>query len=81
MAINLPKTGISENMIAQKRAKNPGDPPSLAVKDENGQEKVIEDSKYLRILGANVQSNLGWNQYLEGEEKALFPAVRRNWGS
>ena len=80
LAINLPKTGISECMIKQKRAKNPGNPPSLIVQDENGQNKEIKDSQYLRILGANVQSNMSWQMHLEGGKKAMFPAARKFLG-
>ena len=80
LSLNLAKTGISEQMIHQKKSKTPGNPPTLTVIGENGEDKEVKDSQYLRILGANVQSNLGWQKHLEGGDKALLPAVRSSLG-
>ena len=56
-------------------------PPSLQVVGLDGQEKTVSDSVYIRILGANIQSNLGWQMHLEGGgEKAVLPSARRQLG-
>ena len=57
-----------------------GQPPSLVVEKELGVQKVIEDSTYTRILGANEQSNIAWQAHLKTGYKALLPQVRRQLG-
>ena len=80
LVLNQPKTAITECMIGQKRGENPGPPPSLLVTKSPGVTKLILDSKYTRILGGNIQNNLGWSAHLEGGEKALLPGVRKQLG-
>ena len=60
-------------MISQKKGKTPGRPPHLTVLETTGVQKVVEDSNFTRILGANVQANLTWNTYLETGNKAVLP--------
>ena len=48
---------------------------------ENNGTKVINDEKYCRILGTNVQNNLNWFAHLEGGVKALLPDVRKKIGA
>ena len=73
LCINLKKTALMESMIAQKKGKTPGTPPSLVVTGLDGEEKTVRDSVSIRILGANLQSNLSWQMHLEGGEKAVLP--------
>ena len=73
LKINQSKTSLTECMLKQKRSKLTGHPPKLEVQDEAGNKKTIQNKKYLRILGANLQGNLGWTEHLEGGEKALVP--------
>ena len=80
LALNLSKTSLTETMVAQKKGKTSGHPPSLLVDTDTGIQKLILDSTTTRILGANVQSNMLWNSHLEAGPKALFPQVRRLLG-
>ena len=80
LAINVEKTSLTELMIHQKKSKTPGDPPSLLVRKQSGEDKEIKDSSYTRVLGANLQSNLTWNTHLEVGNKALLPSVRQQLG-
>ena len=81
LVINVGKTAILECMIRQKRGRMDGEPPNLTIEIENGTEKVIKDKKELRILGTNVQHNLGWISHLEKGHKAILPAARKQFGS
>ena len=67
-------------MISQKKGKTPGIPPSIIVEKEPGVDKLIEHSKYTRILGANIEGNMLWNSHLETGVKALLPLVRKQLG-
>ena len=69
-------------MIAQKRCKTSGEPPHLIVDniDKPGELIKISDKKNLRILGANIQPNMGWNNHLESGPKAVLPAIRKQLG-
>ena len=80
LVLNLPKTSLTEIMIQQKKGKMIGIPPSLIVKQDNGEDKVVKDSKYTRILGANIANNMLWNYHLESEKKALLPQIRKQLG-
>ena len=81
LKINLGKTSLTECMIPQKKGKPPGNPPSLLVQGRNQDEdKLVEYTSYTRILGANLQANLGWLAHLETGEKAVLPRVRRQLG-
>ena len=79
LSINVKKTALTECMIQQKKGKTPGVPPSLLVTDQDGNQKLVEDKIYTRILGANVQSNLGWKMHLEGGNKAILQPRENNW--
>ena len=80
LQINQSKTSITEVMIAQKRGKTPGLPPSLTVRKDDGTLKSITDSQHTRILGANLENNMLWQSHLETGTKALFPSIRRQLG-
>ena len=80
LVVHLDKTTLSECMIHQKRSKTQGQPPTLLVKDSNGEDKVVKDSNCLRILGANLQSNITWQAHLETREKAVLPGARKALG-
>ena len=80
LKINQPKTTLIEIMIKQKKGRNRGTPPSLVVEKVPGTNVIVEDSKHMRILGANLQSNMGWAAHMEIGEKALLPGVRKQVG-
>ena len=67
-------------MIKQKKGKTPGAPPTMTVEKEPGVFKVIKDSPYTRILGANLQCNMLWTAHLESGVKAIFPQLRKQIG-
>ena len=80
LVLNPTKTSLTESMIAQKRSKTTGQPPSLTVRKENGEWKTIYDAKYTRILGANIENNMGWNAHMETGKKALLSQCRKLLG-
>ena len=80
MVINQDKTQITESMVYQKRTKTPGQPPTLEGKDNMGVETTIKNSKDCRILGLQIQEDLGWRAHLEGKNKPLLPQLRQKLG-
>ena len=80
LKMNQSKTSITEIMIKQKKGKTPGQPPTLLVEKSPGVQKLVEDSLFTRILGANVQYNMAWQAHLETGTKALLPKIRRQLG-
>ena len=80
LTINSKKTSLTEYMVHQKKAKTKGDQPRLQIPLEPGKEKIITDSSYTRILGANLQGNLTWQDHLETGAKALLPETRKQLG-
>ena len=76
----MEKTKITECMVKQKRRITPGEPPKLVVRNPKLQMEEVLDSKYCRILGANLQNNHNWETHLETGNKALFNEVRKNLG-
>ena len=80
LVINLSKTSVTECIVQQKKGKNPGNPPSLVVRGETGEDKEVSDKGCTRILGANLQANLGWYKHLETGEKAILPQARKQLG-
>ena len=80
LVLNIGKTAITEFMIKQKRGRTGGQPPSLIVKNEKGENELIKDKNSIRILGANLQNNLLWNSHVETGPKALFPRIRKQLG-
>ena len=77
LSINRSKTQIQEVMIGQKRAKTDGSPPSLLEPDENGEMIVIESLPVIKLLGANLQDNMGWSAHIETGPDALLPSLRK----
>ena len=71
---------MTKCIIKQKLGRTPGDRPRLEVEKEPGVLKLVEDSTYTRILGANVQGNMLWHAHMEIGEKALLPQVRKQMG-
>ena len=69
LTLNLLKTSLTEIMIKQKRGRTRGQPPSLLVSGENGEDKLVEDSTFTRIFGGNIQNNMMWNSHLESGKK------------
>ena len=80
LTMNEEKTTVTECMVAQKRAKYKGVPPTITATDKNGLPKIIQTKKSTRILGMNIQDNLHWNSHLEEGEKAVLPVLRRRLG-
>ena len=78
--LNKPKTQITEVMIQQKRGKTNGQLPTLTVTNDNGENKIIQDSKYMRVLGSNIAQNMLWKTHLEAGKKALLPQARKTLG-
>ena len=81
LALNTGKTAIIEMMIKQKRGHTTGEPPQLDIITETGDQKTIRDKTELRLLGTNLQKNLGWNAHLEKGKKAIFSAMRKLFGN
>ena len=80
LVINMDKTVLTECMVKQKRGRLGGTPPELEVIDKDGNNKMITDSQYCKILGGNIQNNLSWIGHLENAEKAILPQIRKNLG-
>ena len=81
LVINAEKTAILEAMIKQKKGRLRGEPPQLMITTTNGTRKVITDKGDMRILGANLEQNMGWMSHLERGKKATLPAVRKLFGT
>ena len=90
LQINEMKTGLTEFMTKQKRARTRGIPPDLTVtktiKDKRtGQSRteddLVNDSRICRTLGMNLQNNLAWEAHLVKGKKAVLPAARKILGS
>ena len=80
LTVNGEKTTITECMVAQKRVRCKGEPPTISTSDKQGNPKQIQTSKSTRILGMNIQDNLHWNSHLEEGEKAVLPTLRKRLG-
>ena len=76
MAINPIRTNIGELMVKQKWSRLAGSSPSLATRQPNGQVKTIECSRFIRLLGGNLQDDQTWRGHLELSNKCLLPALR-----
>ena len=70
-----------ETMIKQKKGRLRGDPPQLLITTTEGNRKIITDKGEIRILGANLEQNMGWMAHLERGKKATLPAVRKLFGT
>ena len=84
LAVNQSKTGLTEYMTRQKRAKTPGIPPELTVReivDGKLTNEHITDKVWSRILGGNLKNDLTWDAHLETGKKPILPAVRRQLGA
>ena len=74
MVINQDKTHVTESMVYQKRCRISGTPPNLTTIDKQGNQKIVEDETSCRILGLQIQNDLGWRAHLEGTDKPLLPS-------
>ena len=81
LVINAEKTAIMEAMIKQKKGRTKGEPPQLQITTTEGTRKYITDKKEMRILGANLEHNMGWMAHLEKGKKATLPAIRKLFGT
>ena len=68
-------------MVHQKKARTPGQPPSLTTTDDAGKLKIIKAEKNTRILGCNIQENIHWQGHLETGEKPALPDLQRKLGA
>ena len=80
LSINQSKTSLIETMIFQKKAKTPGQPPTLVTMDDLGQLKTVKDSSSIRVLGGNIQGNMSWQAHLETGSRPLLPNIRQQIG-
>ena len=76
----MDKTKTTECMIVQKRCKTPGEPPVLNVVDKDGQNKEITSKKSCRILGANVQNSITWQEHLETGREVIVATSQKEPG-
>ena len=81
LTVNRGNTTITECMTRQKRMRLTAAQPSLVTTDENGERKVITQTKENRLLGINLHENLTWNSHLSTGEKSIIPAVRKKLGA
>ena len=81
LVINAGKTATLELMTKQKKGRTGGEPPHIVVRTETGELKHINDCKQMRLLGTNLQQNLGWRAYLESGRKAILPTIRKQFGA
>ena len=81
LTVNQSKTQILETMVPQKRAKLTGNPPIIAVLDNNNKVQIIEAEDNIRILGMNLGYNLNWNAHLISGEKPLLSSINSKLGS
>ena len=88
LQVNERKTKLQEFMTYQKRTKIGGIPPDLMVRemvtDRQGrtrwEDRHITDKSTTRMLGLNLNLNLGWDSHVNTGKGALLPALRRNLG-
>ena len=88
LQVNGSKTKLQEFMTYQKRTKLAGVPPDLTVSElttnRHGERKIedrhITDKSNTRMLGLNLNSNLGWDNHVNTGKGALLPQLRRKLG-
>ena len=78
LTMNKKKKTLVESMIKQKWSRLRGVPPSLEVRMETGETKVIEAEKYTQILGCNIPHNLLWHSHIVGGEKPIHEETPDN---
>ena len=76
LTINATKTTICETMVYQKHTRITGPPPQLTVKAPNGENKIINATEHIRLLGMNINQNLSWNSHLISGERAVIPYLK-----
>ena len=59
LSINLSKTTLCKIMVKQKWYRIAGSPPKFSVIAPDGETKEILASQHIRLLGFNIQNNLG----------------------
>ena len=70
-------THIGEMMVKQKQTRIKGDQPVIETTNEDGERKTVFPQESVRVLGGNLQLNLGWSAHLETGENPLLPAIRK----
>ena len=80
LSINQSKTKTQNYMVRQKRARVDNDPVMMTVETEEGT-KDIKNEIHAKILGINLQEDLGWRSQLESGTKPLLPNLRRRVGA
>ena len=88
LQVNGSKTKLQEFMTYQKRTKLAGIPPDLTVSelttDRHGSQRIedrhITDKRNTRMLGLNLNSNLGWDNHVTTGKGAILPQLRRKLG-
>ena len=81
LTVNVGKTTIIEMMVKQKRNKIKGEITQIRTVNDKGEPKIVTPTQSIRVLGGNLQQNLGWDAHLENGELALPPALRKRLGA
>ena len=79
LCINQSKTKTQNFMVHQKRARVEDDPDIMTIVTQDGQ-KTVSNTKHGRILGLNLEEDLGWRSQLETGPKPLLPCLRKRVG-
>ena len=79
LCINQAKTKTQNFMVYQKRARVEDDPEIMIIEMQEGQ-KTVSNTKHGRILGLNLEDDLGWRSQLETGPKPLLPCLRKRVG-
>ena len=63
----------------KKKIRLTGAPPTLQTLDSKGNPKTVENTENCRILGLQIQNDLGWRAHI-GQEKPLLSSLRQKMG-
>ena len=81
LIVNREKTTLNELMTAQKRVRTRGEPPTLIVKDKQGNDKLVTSENYIRLLSGNISKSLKWSEHLISGNSAVLPSIRKKIGA
>ena len=80
LIVNASKTSLIEIMLPQKRAKIGGISPTLPTVNDQGEIKIIETRKHIKILGCNIQNTTSWQTHIDGNKDSMLPKLRKQLG-
>ena len=81
LSVNQSKTQVLETMVHQRRCRTQGNPPMLAVLNENNQLKIIQNEKYIKLLGLNLSQNLNWTPHLLTGDLPILSQIKQKLGT